>query len=104
MTKYSVHILDLARQGARQRLQELQAELSDLLKAFPDVARGSITIAAVPESHDGRPGRTDMLSAVQVRRPRKLSAAARKAMSDAQKRRWKAVRTKRQKEKKASVN
>ena len=81
VAKQSSHIHKLARIGAAYRLKELKAEIASLLKVFPHLRYGSAVSPAMPDN-------------VEDRRPRrKLSAAARKKISDAQKRRWAAARS-----------
>jgi hypothetical protein len=79
----------LARIGAASRLAELDQERAMLLRAFPGLRA------------PGRSGRTGSQSdGVQTaapgrkRRRRKMSAAARKRISDAQKARWAKLRAK----------
>ena len=88
MAKYSNSMLELARRGAEVRYRELQDELARLARQFPGlsstasevVRRGRRAVnAAVAELRNEGP---------RPRRTRKLSAAARKAISDAQKARW----------------
>ena len=88
MAKHSFHILDMARKGAEHRYDELKAELAALLKHFPHVAgrrsgrasRGSSGLAKAAD---------DMVKvAAGGRKRRKMSAKARKAISNAQKARW----------------
>jgi hypothetical protein len=79
--KQSSHIQKLARIGAAYRLKELKAEIASLLKVFPHLRYGSAVSPSMPDN-------------VEERRPRrKLSAAARKKISDAQKKRWAAARS-----------
>jgi hypothetical protein len=87
VAKHSSHILDLARKGAEHKYEELKAEIAALVKHFPHLAtragaavskRGKAAVAAVTGS--------------APRKRRKLSAKARKAMSDAQKARWAKVK------------
>jgi len=68
MTKHSSHILEFARRGAQQRYDELVAEINSLVRHFPDLGAATTQL--------------------QPRKRRKMSAAARKAISDAQKARW----------------
>jgi len=88
MPKHSSHILELARKGAEHRYEELKAEITALVKSFPHLStprRGTsrrrstpIDMSTEPAAMiDGRP-----------RKRRKMSAAARKKISLAQKRRW----------------
>jgi hypothetical protein len=72
----SIH--QLARIGAAVRLRQLQAEISDIHKAFPDLRRGAREVAVTEGHAGGRPGR----------RRWKLSAAQRKAISDRMKKTW----------------
>ena len=77
MVKHSSQILELARKGATHKLQELKAEIAALIKAFPHLRYGSAVSPAMPEE-PVRPRR----------KRRKMSAAARKKISEAQKKRW----------------
>jgi hypothetical protein len=87
MAKHASHILDLARKGAEHKYDELKAEIAALVTQFPHLAaragaamskRGNAAVAAVTGS--------------APRKRQKLSAKARKAMSDAQKARWAKVK------------
>jgi hypothetical protein len=74
----------LARIGAERRLREIQLEIEAIHRAFPDLRPGNVTSAprltqAVPKHR---------------RRKRTMSAAAKKAVSLAQKKRWAAWRKK----------
>jgi hypothetical protein len=83
MAKYSSSILDLARRGATHRYEELKAEMASLVRHFPDIAGTGREIV--------RRGRRAVKAAAQEHQPRKrrtMSAKARKAISDAQKKRW----------------
>jgi len=84
MAKHSTHILELARRGAQHRYDELVAELEVLTRQFPDLRSGAREVV--------RRGRRALsAAAAELRSPkrrRKMSAAARKAISDAQKARW----------------
>jgi hypothetical protein len=82
MPKHSSHILELARRGAEHRYAELKAEIAILVKQFPHLRasgrRTRIDMSSEPAAMIDRPRR----------RRRKLSAAARRKISLAQKRRW----------------
>ena len=78
MAKYSHSILELAKQGATHRLQELKAEIARLVKVFPHLRYGSAVSPAMP----------DAVEEPKTRRRRTMSAAARKKISEAQKARW----------------
>ena len=87
MPKPSFHILELAKRGAEHRYRELKAELAALVKMFPHL--GSAVSPAMP-------ARTNEVR-TPVRR-RRMSPAARKAVSQRMKRYW----AKRRKAKRAS--
>jgi hypothetical protein len=74
-------IRQLARLGAAVRLRQLQAEISDIQKAFPELRRlpraGSM---AVSDGHES--------AASRAKRRWKLSAAQRKAISERMKKTW----------------
>jgi hypothetical protein len=77
--------------GAQQRLAELEDERSSILAAFPQLRRGG----RVKSSSQASAGARSVTGAAiqpdgvgKRRRRRKMSAAARKAISDAQKARW----------------
>lgn len=72
MSKASAYERDWARRGAFARLQEIERERTDILAAFPDLRRG-------------RPGGW---SGPVSRPKRKISAAARRAMSDGMRKYW----------------
>ena len=86
MPKHSSHILDLARRGAEQRIKELQAEIAALRRDFPRLAgrAGAVLGTTV--------GRTEAGVKRTVRRGRRMSAAARKAVSERMKKYWAARR------------
>jgi hypothetical protein len=85
MPKHSSHIFELARKGAEHRLRELKAEIASLKKVFPHLSFGSAVSPAMPDPVEEPRFR---------RRRRKMSAAARKKISDAQKKRWAKQRAK----------
>jgi hypothetical protein len=78
MARHSRSILEYAKKGATHRYQELKDEIASLLKAFPHLRYGSAVSPAMP----------DAVEEPKVRRRRKMSAAARKKISEAQKARW----------------
>ena len=87
MAKYSASILDLARRGAEHRYQELKAELNALVRQFPNVVKGGREML--------RRGRRAVNAAAVEMRPRKrkrMSPAARKAVSARMKKYWAAKR------------
>src|SRR5258708_3498599 len=80
MPRPSLHILELARRGAAHRYHELKSEMASLVKMFPHLQHGAAVSPAMPDSIEER--RTP------VRRRRKLSAAARKSVSQRMKKYW----------------
>jgi hypothetical protein len=91
MAKHSSQILEMARKGAEHRHEELKAEIASLVKTFPHLAgRTSKGISQAVSS-----GRAVVeAEAPKVRRrARKMSAAARKAVSDRMKKYWAARRS-----------
>jgi hypothetical protein len=83
MAQYSSHILELAARGAKHRYEELQAELTSLIRQFPNLRRGAREVM--------KRSRRAVQAAAQELRPRKrrrMSAKARAAISAAQKARW----------------
>jgi len=85
MRKHSSTILELAARGARARYEELQTELSSLVRHFPHLRSGARGVM-------NRGRRAVETAATQLRRAprkrRKMSAAARAKISAAQKARW----------------
>src|SRR2546427_12038852 len=84
MPKYS--ILELAKKGATHRYQELKAELAALVKVFPHLRYGSAVSPAMPDAVEE--------PKLRRRKRSKMSAAARKKISEAQKARWAKVKGK----------
>ena len=86
MAKHSSHILDMARKGAEHKYEELKAEIAALVKNFPHLAakanKGASRVVAK--------GRAALKAeATQVgRRTRKMSAEARKAVSERMQKYW----------------
>jgi len=84
MPKHSSHILEMAKLGAEHRLAELEQEIAALIKSFPYLRsprRGrkpQIDTSAEPAATIDR----------QARKRRRISAAGRKRISEAQKKRW----------------
>jgi hypothetical protein len=78
-------LLRLARLGAAARLSTLEAERTQILKNFPELARGKRGAAGAVNRGDAAP--------VRVRgRRRQMSAAERKAVSIRMKKYWAARR------------
>ena len=85
-TKQTVDILKWARLGAVSRLRELDEERSAILKAFPGLKSGSAPARRGVTARAA--GAASSNVAPVARKRRKMSAAARKRISDAQKKRW----------------
>jgi hypothetical protein len=78
-----------ARAGAEVRLKEIDAERQQIFSAFPELRSGTASGERQP-----RAARTGAAKAGTARKRRRMSAEARKRISDAQKRRWAAHRAK----------
>lgn len=87
MAKYPTHILELAKRGAEVRLRELLNELNVLALSFPHL-RDSVDRGDLPIKFILRRGRDKATGAKTPAKRRKLSAKARKAIGDAQRKRW----------------
>src|SRR4030095_10271731 len=92
MPKYSSSILDRAKRGAMVRWNELQTEIADLVRAFPDL-RNAQTPSAIGREN----GHTETLAATDGQprgetRSRRMSPAARQAVSLRMKKYWAARR------------
>ena len=72
-----------ARRGAEARITELNAELSDIFRAFPDLERRRSTASATTAGAGG-----------QRRRRKPMSAAQRKAVGQRMKAYWAARKAK----------
>ena len=93
MPKHSSSILALARRGAEARWNELQAELAGLRRAFPDLGGARETVATTNTRGAGRTKRmSGETSDTQTSRRRKMSPAARRAVSLRMKKYWAARR------------
>jgi hypothetical protein len=74
-----------ARAGALTRLAELKAEIAQIESAFPDLAGNPVPARRGPR----RPRAAETQTAPAApKRKRTMSAAARKAIGDAQRKRW----------------
>jgi hypothetical protein len=86
MAKHSSHILDLAKRGAEARLQDLAMEAKLLIELFPHLKdsfdRDELPISFIVKRDSGR------LTKGRRARRRRLSAAARKAVSQRMKKYW----------------
>jgi hypothetical protein len=87
MAKHSSTILELAKRGADARVRELLDELKFLTLSFPHL-RDSFDRDELPVKFILRMGRDKARAAGAGRRRRTMSAAARKAIGDAQRARW----------------
>lgn len=80
MAKHPAHILELARRGAEQRYQEVKAEIESLVRLFPHLRKHSGGPLSAPVAKFKR--------AIRRRRRRKMSEAAKKAISVRMKKLW----------------
>jgi hypothetical protein len=86
MARHSSQILELARTGAEHRYAELKAEIAALVRQFPHLrSPRAMSATGSGTAGSGRPRR------------RRMSAAARKAVSERMKRYWAARRAGRKK-------
>ena len=91
MAKHSSHILDMTRKGADHKYEELKAEIATLVKHFPHLAARTgeqIQSAAKAVTRRGKAAVASVTDAVAPQKRRKMSAKARKAIGDAQRKRW----------------
>jgi hypothetical protein len=86
MAKHSSHILDLAKRGAEARLSDLVHEAKLLVQLFPHLRdsfdKDELPISFIVKKDSGR------LTKGRVARRRKMSASARKAVSQRMKKYW----------------
>jgi hypothetical protein len=97
MAKTESKFKEFAIIGARFRVQELQAEIDRIKKQFGARALAAAGSSARAGESGVRPGKLRVAAGGEVgkvRRRRKMSAAARKRISDAQKARWAKQRAK----------
>jgi hypothetical protein len=83
MAKHSSSILALARRGAQHRYEELQEELSALVRQFPDLRGTAREIVK-----RGRRAIQAAAAELQPRKRRTMSPAARAKIAAAQRARW----------------
>jgi hypothetical protein len=91
MAKHSSHILDMARKGAEHKYEELMAEMRQLVAHFPHLAARTGRQVSRAASKAFARGRRVVGAAIAGESPktrRKMSAKARKAIGDAQRKRW----------------
>jgi hypothetical protein len=87
------HLFELAKRGAQAQLSDLMHEVKMLLELFPhlrdSIDKDELPIAFLLKKAGKKNAAASIgADAAPVKKKRKLSAAARKAISDAQKRRW----------------
>ena len=96
MAQHTKHILELARKGAEARLRELVDEARMLVSSFPQLRnsfdRDELPIKFILKRGAARGPASEISSSGSRPKKRKLSAAARKAISEAQKKRWAKVK------------
>jgi hypothetical protein len=79
----------MARKGAEHKYEELKAEIASLVRHFPHLTgrQGGMARGVAALSKGGK-AVMEAVSGEAPRKRRKMSAKARKAISDAQKKRW----------------
>lgn len=94
MPRPSSRILDLAKRGAEARLQDLRHEAEMLMELFPHLRdsfdKDELPIKFIVAKGSGR--LTKRKAVLGTRRQRRMSAAARKAVSQRMKKYWAARR------------
>ena len=95
MARHSSHILEMARKGAEHAYDELKAQMAQLVKNFPHLADRARTRArATSRTRAARGGKavsaagTELGSPTRTRKRRRMSAAARQAVSARMKKYW----------------
>jgi hypothetical protein len=83
---------EYARIGAAAQLTELRAEMAAIAKAFPDLAGRVPARPGRPKAQPVSPALAKLMDPAAKRKRRKMSAAGRKAISEAQKKRWAALK------------
>src|SRR5438094_9347678 len=93
MPRHSSQILELAKRGAAARLQDLKHEAEMLIELFPHL-RDSFDKDELPISFIVAKGSGRLTKKTQVtrKRRRRMSASARKAVSERMKKYWAARR------------
>ena len=91
MAKHSSHILELARRGANVRFRELLDELNFLTLSFPHL-KDAFDKDDLPAKFILRRGRDKANAPRLPKKRRTMSANARKAIGDAQRKRWAKVK------------
>ena len=88
MAKSSSLIERYARLGAETRYAELKAEIAEIERAFPGIGGTSAAARRGPRRPRAARIADSGPAAAPVRKRRKMTAAARKAIGDAQRKRW----------------
>jgi hypothetical protein len=97
MRRPTSQLHEFARIGAAARIKELQAEIASIRRDFPALTTpgGESTMPSPFRNQPGRPVATHAANVPAPRkRRRKMSAEARKKISEAQKKRWAAQKAK----------
>jgi hypothetical protein len=96
MPRPTSRVHEFARIGATARIKELQAEIASIRRDFPALgASGGESTMVSPPRKPGRPAANLAAKGPSPRRRRrKMSAEARKKISEAQKKRWAAQKAK----------
>jgi hypothetical protein len=90
--RHDAHILELAKRGAEAQFRDLVQEIRYLIDLFPHLRdsydKEELPLSFILAKGSGRVTRTSAAK----RQKRRMSAAARKKISEAQKKRWAAKR------------
>lgn len=93
MAKLSSLIQQYARMGARARLQELNAEIAEIHRAFPDLATPARRKPGRPRAAAyGQPVDSATPAAPQRRKRKPMTTAQKKTVGDRMKKYWAARR------------
>ena len=88
MPRSSNQLREFAIIGARARVKELRDEIASIHRDFPELRTSGAGVASLSINEPGQNEAVAQDSEVKPRRRRRMSAAARKKISDAQKKRW----------------
>jgi hypothetical protein len=89
MAKHPLHILEMVRKGAEHSHEELKTEIAALIKTFPHLREGKLSVR---KSASFKPGKELAADVTSFQKRPKWSAAAKKAVSLRMKKYWAARR------------
>jgi antibiotic biosynthesis monooxygenase (ABM) superfamily enzyme len=85
MAKHSSHILEMARKGADHKYEELKAEIAALIKNFPHLHEGKVSVR---KAASVKPHNELASERISTRKSAAWSAAAKRAVSLRMKKYW----------------